>query len=106
MAKGHCQIIGMKGSSKCEAGFVAGFRDGFRVEKVAVLARNYEPLSWANAKPGAELFDSYEVHDATVVSLSQPDGQITVQLMKGGTPESKPLAEVASKWYIRKATPQ
>ena len=106
MSKIHCENLGFKSSSECEAGFAKGFEDGFRSKKsFKRRAVDYEKLSWNNPRPGTPLYDYNEHLEATITAVDRQNGIITVKYTKSGPTEPKFLEAVANFWYVKKPVP-
>lgn len=87
-------------------GWFDGFKKGFaagrgRRYKNAKESTNFEPLSWENADAGVKLYDSNENHAATVISLDESSGLITVRYVNG-TVEPKSLIALSQFWSVKR----
>jgi len=83
-------------------GFQKGFRDGYTsIRPIIRKDKDYDQLSWSNAKVGVRLYNYAEQQEGTLVGVHRSSGLITVKF-QNGTIEDKLLARVAPVWFVRK----
>jgi hypothetical protein len=91
-----------------QSGWESGFTKGYRTIKPSkVREEDFEPLSWANAKPRAGLYDNEGRQVGTIIAVNEPNGIITVKYgAEGrGAVEDKLLAALSHFWFVRKDDP-
>lgn len=103
MAEGFAKNTKSEKPLYYENGFKAGFKDGFTsIKPYKWDSRNYENLSWENAKVGVRLYDNNGKHIVTIVSIDRANGIIKVKYVKKGIVEPKMLEALSPYWFVKR----